>query len=409
MTLFGGGGKMEQGGRYLFASMVVVTAAVMATAAVAQKPTPGITDTEIKIGQTMPYSGPASAWGTLGLAELAYFRMINDQRGIKGRRIRLISRDDSFSPPKTVEQTRSLVEEDGVAFIFGSAGLGNLAVRKYLNDQRVPQLFVLAPTERLNDPKHFPWTMGLMPTFFLEGQIHARYILTHKPDAKVAILYQNDEVAKEAVKGFKAGLGDKAEKLIIKEQTNEVTDPTVDSQIVTLKASGADTFYEITSPKFATQAIRKTSELGWKPLHFLNYATQSIQAVLEPAGLENSIGIISAIFGKDPTDPRWKDDANTKFYLEWLRKYYPGGGPADIFLSSSYFFAQPLIYVLEQCGDDLSRENVMRQATNLHNVALPWLLPGVTLNTSPTDYQPIKDMRETRFNGRTWELLEDAN
>ena len=314
-----------------------------------------------------------------------------------------------FSPPKTVEQTRRLIEQEGVSIIFGSLGPGNLAVREYLNDKHIPQIFVLAPTETYNDPQHFPWTIGLQPTFYLEGKIHARYILAHKPEAKIAILYQNDQIAKEAARGMEDGLGDKARKLIVKEVSYEGSDPTINSQLVILKGSGADVFYNISTPKFAAQAIRKVSEMGWKPLHFLSYGAQSISAVLEPAGLENATGIISATFGKDPTDPRWKDDPNTKEFLAWLQKYYPGGKASDIFIGAGWAFAQPLVYVLKQCGDDLSRENIMRQTTNLHNVAMSWLLPGVTLNTSPTDYQPIKEMRETRFNGKTWELLDESN
>jgi ABC-type branched-subunit amino acid transport system substrate-binding protein len=370
---------------------------------------PGVTDTEIKVGQTMPYSGPASAWGAVGRAELAYFKMINEKGGINGRKINLISLDDAFSSPKTVEQTRRLIEREGVSIIFGSLGPGNLAVREYLNDQHIPQIFVLAPTQTYNDPQHFPWTIGLQPTYYLDGKVHARYILSHKPDAKIAILHENEQIATEAAKGFKDGLGDKAGRLVVKELTYEISDPTIDSQLVMLKSSGADAFYNVSSPKFAAQAIRKASELGWKPLHFLVYGAQSISAVLEPAGLENAIGIISATFGKDPTNPRWKDDPNTKEYLAWLQKYYPGGKASDVFIGAGWAFAQPLVYVLKQCGDDLSRENIMRQTANLHNVALSWLLPGVTLNTSPTDYQPIKEMREMRFNGKTWELLDESN
>jgi branched-chain amino acid transport system substrate-binding protein len=387
----------------------ICSALVTVSPVLAQKGNaPGVTATEIKIGQTMPYSGPASAWGAVGRAELAYFKMINEQGGINGRKINLISLDDAFSPPKAVEQTRRLIEQEGVSIIFGSLGPGNLAVREYLNDKHIPQIFVLAPTETYNDPQHFPWTIGLQPTFYLEGKIHARYILAHKPDAKIGILYGNDQIAKEAVKGIEDGLGDKAAKLIVKEVSYETSDPTIDSQLVILKGSGADVFYNISVPKVAAQAIRKVSEMGWKPLHFLSYGSQSISAVLEPAGLENAIGIISAAFGKDPTDPRWRDDPNTKEFLAWMQKYYPGGKASDIFIGAGWAFAQPLVYVLQQCGDDLSRENIMRQTTNLRNVALSWLLPGVTLNTSPTDYQPIKEMRETRFNGKTWELLDES-
>jgi branched-chain amino acid transport system substrate-binding protein len=338
-----------------------------------------VTDTEIKIGQTMPYSGPASAWGTVGRAELAYFKMINDQGGINGRKIKLISLDDAFSPPKTVEQTRKLIEEEGVTIIFGSMGPGNLAVRKYLNDHRVPQLFVLAPTGEYNDPQHFPWTIGFLPPYYLDGQTQARYILAHKPDAKIAILYENEDSLKESVRDFKNGVGDKARQLIVKEQSYEISEPTIDSQLVTLKASGADTFYNAASPKFATQAIRKAHELGWKPLQFLVYGSASIGAVLQPAGLENAAGILSSAFAKEPTDPQWKDDPGIKDFLRWMEKYYPGGRAADVFVAAGFNFPQPLVYVLKQCGDDLSRENIMRQATNLHSVSMPWLLPGVTL------------------------------
>jgi branched-chain amino acid transport system substrate-binding protein len=369
---------------------------------------PGITDTEIKIGQTMPYSGPASAWGAIGRAELAYVKMINDRGGIRGRKITLISLDDGFSPPKTVEQTRRLVEEEGVAFIYGSLGPGNLSIRDYLNEHRVPQLFILAPLEYSNDPQHYPWTVGLQPTYYREGLMHARYILAHKPDAKIGMLLENYP-NHESLMGLKAGLGDLAGKLIVKEVSYNETDPTIASQIVTLKASGADTFYIMATPKFAAQAIRKASEIGWKPLRFLSFVSHSISAVLEPAGLENSIGIISGFYAKDPTDPQWADDAYTREFLGWLQSYHSGGGPSDIFAVLGYDVIQPLIYLLEQCGDDLSRENIMHEAESFHQVRFPWLLPGITLNTSRTDHQPIKDMRETRFNGKTWELLDDLN
>jgi branched-chain amino acid transport system substrate-binding protein len=398
---------MRTNSRLLLSPLVLVIAATAATPTVAQKNyAPGVNDTQIKIGQTMPYSGTAAAWGAMGQAELAYFKMINDRGGINGRKIVLISRDDGFNPSKTVEQTRKLVEEDGVAFLFGSAGPGNLAVRKYLNDHRIPQLFIAAPLAQYNNPQHFPWTMGLPPTFTVEGQNYARYILGHKPDARIGVLYENNHT-NESAKALREGLGDKAEKLIVKELSYEEADPTINSQMVALQASGANTFYDATSPKFAAQAIRKAAELGWKPLHLLSFGAQSISAVLEPAGLENSIGIISANFVKDPTDPQWKDDSYTRAFLDWIHEYYPGGKPADIFISYGYDFAQPLVYLLNQCGDDLSRENIMRQAANLHGVTMPWLLPGITLNTSPNDYQPIKDMREMRFNGKTWDLLSE--
>ncbi len=375
---------------------------------VAGQNAPGVTDTEIKIGQTMPYSGPASAWGTIGRAELAYIKMINDRGGVKGRKISLISLDDGFSPPKTVEQTRRLVEDDGVAFIYGSLGPGNLAIRDYLNEHRVPHLFILAPLEWSSDPQHYPWTMGLQPTYYREGLLHARYILAHKPAAKIGMLHENYP-KHESLMGLKEGLGDLADKLIVKVVTYNETDPTITSQIVTLKASGADTFYNMATPKFAAQAIRKASEIGWKPLQILSFVSHSISAVLEPAGLENSIGIISGFYAKDPMDPRWTDDTYTKELLTWLQNYYPGGKPSDIFTVLGYDAIQPLIYLLEQCGDDLSRENIMHQAESFHQVRFPWLLPGITFNTSRTDHLPIKEMRETRFNGKTWELLDELN
>jgi branched-chain amino acid transport system substrate-binding protein len=388
-------------------SLCIATAA--GSLAAAQKSNaPGVSGTEIKIGQTMPYSGPASAWGTIGRAEIAYVKMINDRGGIKGRKINLISLDDGYSPPKTLEQTRKLVEGEGVAFIYNTNGPGNLVIRDYLNEHRVPQLFIQVADETFNDPQHYPWTMGLLPTFYREALVHARYILAHKPDAKIAILRANDG-STEIVKGLRDGLGDQADKLIVKELTYEVSDPTVNSQIVALKSSGADTFYDVGYTKFASQAIRKASEIGWKPLHFLYFGSQSIPAVLEPAGLENSIGIISGQFWKDQTDPRWADDAGVREYLAWQQRYYPAAKPSEVYVYAGYAFAQVLIYLLEQCGDDLSRENIMRQATSFHQVTFPWLLPGITLNTSPTDYQPIKELRETRFNGKTWELLDEHN
>jgi branched-chain amino acid transport system substrate-binding protein len=379
-----------------------------AEAAAEQPSLPGVTDTEIKIGQTMPYSGPASAWGAIGLAELAYFKMINDRGGINGRKIRLISLDDGFSPPKTVEQTRKLIEQEGVVFIFGSLGPGNLAIRKYLNDRAVPHIFILAPLEKYNDPQHFPWTIGLQPTYYIEGRTHARYILVHKPRARIAVLHANDD-SSEAVKGLRDGLGDKAAELIVKVLTYEDTDPTIDSKILVFQASGADALYNVASPKFAAQAIRKANEIGWKPLQLLSFISHSVEQVLEPAGLKNCVGIVSAYFAKDPADPRWKDDPNTRNFLDWLQKYYPSGKPDDTFLAFGYDYAQVLVYLLEQCGANLSRANIMRKATNFQNVTFPWLLPGIALNTSPTNYQPIATTREMRFNGKTWELLEEQH
>jgi branched-chain amino acid transport system substrate-binding protein len=394
----------------LVALIVLGITTVTASSAVAQKNyAPGVTDTEIKVGQTMPYSGPTSAWGGIGMAERAYFKMINDRGGINGRKINLISLDDGYTPSKAIEQTRKLIEQDQVAIVFGSISFGNLAVRKYLNDRHIPQLFVLTPYAKYYDPERFPWTIGILPTVYLDGQTHAKYIQAHKPNARIAVLYENNELGKEGLEGLRDGLGDMAKQLIVKEQSYELTDATVDSQMVTLRAARADTLYSVSSPKFATQAIRKASALGWKPLQLLPYGSNSIVAVLEPAGLDNAVGVISTSFAKDPSDPRWRDDQSVKDLLDWLKNYYPGGKLSDTYVGAGFTLPQPLVYVLKRCGDDLSRENIMRQATNLHGVAMPWLLPGLTLNTSPTDYQPIKQLREMRFNGKTWELLNEDN
>ncbi len=388
---------------FVFGSIAIAIGSAMAQ----KRHAPGVSDYEIKIGQTMPYSGPVSAWGTIGRTELAYIKMINDRGGINGRKINLISLDDAYSPPKTVEQTRKLVEQDGVAFVFGALGTAaNLAVRKYLNDHQVPQLFLLSGSGQFNDPEHFPWSIGIIPTYLLDGQTHAQYILAHRPNAKIAILYQNDDYGKAHVKGLKDGLGERAKDLVVSELSYEVSDPTIESQMVTLKASGANTLYVAAGPKFAAQAIRKASELSWRPLQFLTYTSQSISGVLEPAGLENAIGILSGSFAKDPTDPRWKDDPDMKEYFEWVQKYNLNSNGNDTFVAAGYQYAAALVLLLRQCGDDLSRENIMRRATSLHDFTIPLLLPGITLNTSPVDYQPIKELRETRFNGNFWESVE---
>ncbi|MBR0797987.1 ABC transporter substrate-binding protein [Bradyrhizobium jicamae] len=393
---------------WITAAVVFGNIVISFGSATAQKAdAPGVSDKEITIGQTMPYSGPVSAWGTIGRTELAYIKMINDQGGINGRKINLISLDDAYSPPKTVEQTRKLVEQDSVAVVFGALGTpANLAVRQYLNDHHVPQLFLLSGSGQFNDPGHFPWSIGILPTYLLDGQTHARYILAHKPDAKIAILYQNDDYGKAHLRGLKNGLGERAKDLVVREISYEVSDPTIESQIVTLKASGANTLYIAAGPKFAAQAIRKARELAWRPLQFLTYTSQSISGVLEPAGLENAIGIISASYAKDPTDPRWRSDPDIKEYFEWVRKYNPNSDGNDTNIAAGYQYAAALVLLLRQCGDDLSRENIMRRATSLRDVTIPLLLPGITLNTSPTDYQPIKELRETRFNGKFWESLE---
>jgi branched-chain amino acid transport system substrate-binding protein len=364
---------------------------------------PGATDSEIKIGQTMPYSGPASAYGTIGKSELAYFKMINDQGGINGRKIDLISLDDGYSPPRTVEQIRKLVEEEQVLFTFQTLGTPpNSAIHKYMNAKQVPQLFVATGATKWGDPQHFPWTMGWQPTYQHESHIYAKYLLQTKPDAKIGILYQNDDYGKDYLKGFKDGLGDKAANMIVAEVSYEVTDPSVDTQIVTLQASGANVFFNITTPKFAAQAIRKTYDIGWRPLHFLNVVSTSVAAVLQPAGLDKAVGLVSIAYFKDPTDPAWKDDKATKDYFAFMKKYYPDGNVNDSLNVFGMSVAQTLVQVLKQCGDDLTRENVMRQAANLKDLEIPTLLPGIRINTSPTDFYPIEQVQLIRFDGKTW-------
>ena len=367
---------------------------------------PGVTDTEIKIGQTMPYSGPVSGYSTIGRAELAYFKMINDQGGINGRKINLLSRDDGYSPPKTVEQIRALVEDDHVAFIFQSLGdVTNAAVERYLNDRHVPQLFLADGSSKWDDPKHFPWTMAWQPSYRTEGHIDAAYILQSKPDAKIGVLVQDSLGGKDYVSGLEEGLGDKAKTMIIKVLTYQATDSTIDSQMALLQASGADTFFNISVPKFAAQAIRKMWDINWKPLHILALVSSSVGGTLKPAGLDKSVGIVSASFLKDPNDPQWDGDPGMKQWRAWMEKYYPEGDKSDGANIYGYLIAQTLMQVLKQCGDDLSRENIMRQAANLHDLELPLLLPGIRINTSPTDYRPVKQLQPMRFNGRNWELF----
>jgi branched-chain amino acid transport system substrate-binding protein len=396
-------------GRKVVAAAVVAGIALLSARADAEN-APGVTATEIKIGQTMPYSGPLSAWGTVGKAEFAYFRMVNDAGGVNGRKIVVLSVDDAYSPPKTVEQVRRLVEQEQVAFIFNGVGVAsNFAVRKYLNEHKVPQLFAFAPAEAFNDPQHFPWSMPYLPSLYMSGRMAGLYFLAHRPEAKIAVIYQNDESGREHVRGLKDALGGRAKTMLVAEASYELSDPTVDTQIVALQASGADTFYNAAALKFASQAIRKAADIGWKPLQFLSYTSTSVAAVLKPAGLEKSVGIVSAAVAKDFTDPLWRDDPATKDYRDWLARYYPGGDPANGFIAAGYTSPMVLIQVLKQCGNDLSRENIMRQAANLHDVKLPWLLPGIAFGTSPTDYQGIKTMRYLRFNGERWQLLAEGD
>jgi branched-chain amino acid transport system substrate-binding protein len=382
--------------------IAAMTIALLLTqpAAAQKKYGPGVSDTEIKLGQTMPYSGPASAYGAIGKAEAAFFKMINEQGGVNGRKIELLSLDDGYSPPRTVEQTRKLVEQEQVLLIFSGLGTAaNSAVQRYLNDKNVPQLFVATGATKFGDPQHFPWTMGWQPTYQTEGHIFARYILQQKPDAKIGILYQNDDYGRDYVKGLKDGLGARAAAMIVKEVSYEVTDTTIDSQIVTLQASGADVFYDVATPKFAAQAIRKTNDIGWKALHLLNGVSASLGAVAEPAGLDKTVGVITRAFLKDSTDPQWKDDKDTLAWFAWMKKYYPEGDVNDAFNVFGYATAMTMVQVLKQCGDDLSRESVMKQAASL-NLALPMLLPGVKVTTGPSDFFPIKDMQLAKFDGK---------
>ena len=388
--------------RLLF--LVGFAAGVAASTALAEKKyDPGATDTEIKIGQTMPYSGPNSAYGTFGRAQAAYFKMINDQGGINGRKINFISLDDAFSPPKTVEQVRKLVEEERVLLLFQTLGTAtNSAIHKYMNAKKVPQLFVSTGATKWGDPEHFPWTMGWQPNYQTEAHIYAKYLLQNKRDARIAVLYANDDFGKDYLKGLHDGLGLQVSSLIIKEVTYEFADPTVDSQISALQSSGADTLFIIAGPKAAAQAIRKVSDVGWKPLTFLTNVSSSVAAVLEPAGLEKSVGLITALYLKDPTDPQWEKDTAMKTWRDWMKKYFPDGNTIDILNVYGYAAAQTMVQVLKQCGDDVTRENVMRQAANLKNFEVGVLLPGIRINTSPTDFYPIEQVQLARFDGKTW-------
>ena len=385
----------------------LLAAALAAPAALAQKKyDPGASDTEIKIGNTNPYSGPASAYGTIGKTIAAYFRMVNEQGGINGRKINFVSYDDGYSPPKTVEMVRKLVEQDEVLFMFQTLGTpSNTAIHKYLNARKVPQLFVATGATKWNDPKNFPWTMGFNPNYQTEARIYARYILKNKPDAKVAVLYQNDDYGKDYLKGLEDGLGARAKSMIVARASYEVSDPTVDSQVLQLKASGANVFVNISGPKFASQAIRAAYDSGWKPMQFLNNTTISVAAVLAPAGLEKSVGIITAHYGKDPTDPQWDKDPGLNRWRAFMKKYYPEGSLVDNANTYGYSAAQTMHQVLRQCGDDLTRENVMRQAANLRNFETDTGLPGMTMNTSPTNFAPIQQMKLARFDGKTWVLF----
>jgi len=398
-----------------FVTATAVALALSASSAQAQKNyDPGATDTEVKIGQTVPFSGPASAYATIGKAQAAYFNMINEQGGVNGRKINLIQYDDAYSPPKAVEQVRKLVESDEVLLTFQIIGTpSNAAVQKYLNAKKVPQLFAATGASKFTDPKNFPWTLGFNPNYFVEGRIYGQFILKEYPNAKVGVLYQNDDLGRDYLNGIKAGLGNKAATMIVAEASYEVSDPTVDSQILKLKSAGVDLLFSASTPKFAAQTIKKNAELGWKPVHILDINATSVGAVMQPAGLEASKGVISVNYGKDPLDPTWKDDPGMKRYFEFMAKYYPEGDKNSSFNTYGYGTAQLMVHVLKQCGDDLTRENVLRRATNIKDFQADLALPGMTANTTPNDYRVNKQLQMMRFNGERWELfgpiMEDSS
>jgi ABC-type branched-subunit amino acid transport system substrate-binding protein len=393
--------------RRLVPIAALLAAALTSPAALAQKKyDPGASDTEIKIGNTNPYSGPASAYGTIGKTIAAYFKMLNEHGGINGRKIDFISYDDGYSPPKTVEMARKLVEQDQVLFLFQTLGTpSNSAIHQYMNAKKVPQLFVATGASKWNDPKHFPWTMGWQPNYHTEGEIYAHDILQTKPNAKIGVLYQNDDFGKDLLKGLKDGLGAKAKTMIVKEVSYEVTDPTVDSQIVQLQASGADVFVNITTPKAAAQAIRKVYDIGWKPVHYLNNVGASVGSVLKPAGFDKSVGVITTLYYKDYTDKQWANDPAMKKFEEFMKKYYPDGNLADGSNMYGYSVARTLEVVLRQAGDNLTRANIMKQAAALKDVTIDTLLPGIKINTSATDFAPIESVQLARFNGQQYELF----
>jgi branched-chain amino acid transport system substrate-binding protein len=390
-----------------FAAAVIALAATSQSAFAQKKYDTGATDTEIKIGNIMPYSGPASAYGVIGKTEEAYFNKINAEGGINGRKINFISYDDGYSPPKAVEQARKLVESDEVLVVFNPLGTpSNSAIQKYLNAKKVPQLFVATGATKWNDPKDFPWTMGWQPSYQSEARIYAKYLMKEKPDGKIAVLYQNDDFGKDYLKGLKDGLGGKAS-MIIAEESYETTEPTIDNHIVKLKASGADVFISITTPKFAAQAIKKLAEIEWKPLHIVSNVSASVGSVIKPAGFENAQGILSAAYAKDGADPQWDTDPGMKKFLAFLEKYEPDGNKLDGSVVYGYGVAQTLVKVLQMCGDNLTRENVMKQAASLKDFAPDTLLPGVKIDTAPADFAPIKQLQMMRFKGEKWDLFGD--
>ena len=367
---------------------------------------PGVTDTEIKIGNTSPYSGPASSYGTIGKSQGAYYKMINDQGGVNGRKINFISYDDGYTPPKTVEMTRKLVEQDKVLLMASPLGTPtNTAIWHYLNQHQVPQLFVATGATKWDDPKGHPWTIGWQPNYQSEGRIYATFIIASKPDGKIGVLYQNDDAGKDYLKGITDGLGAKHKSMLVVPASYETTDPTIDSQIVSMKAAGCDVFVSAAIPKMAAQAIKKAAEIDWKPLHIVASVANSVGATLKPAGFDNSKGVVSDFYLKDPTDPQWHDDPGYKAWLAFMDKYYPDGDKSDSGNLYGPSVAATLVQVLKQCGDELTRENIMKQAANLHDFTVPLLLPGIKISTGPTDFAPIKQVQMGRFNGERWQLF----
>ena len=395
---------MSMAKRFLALLLAFGLTSLVAVAGAGAQTVVGVTATEIKVGNTNPYSGPASAYGTIGKAIGAYFKKVNDEGGVNGRKINYITYDDGYSPPKTVEMVRKLVEQDQVALLFQTLGTPpNSAIHRYMNQQKAPHLFVATGATKWNDPKNFPWTMGFQPNYQTEGRVYAAHMLKNTPDAKVGILYQNDDYGKDYLKGFEDALTEAGKKnLIVLRQSYEVTDPTIDSQIVNLKNSGATVFFNITIPKFAVQAIKKAHDIGWKPVHYLNNVSSSLSTVLKPAGLEASKGLITALYMKEVTDPKWRNDKGYLEWVTWMKKYYPEGALDDQANGYGYNVAILMTHVLKQCGNDLSRENIMRQAANIKDLELPLLIPGIKINTSPTDFAPIEQEQLARFDGEKW-------
>jgi branched-chain amino acid transport system substrate-binding protein len=384
--------------------LVAIASLLMLGRAAHAENAPGVTASEIKLGQTMPYSGPASAYAVIGKVSAGYFQMINQKGGIGGRKVNLVSLDDGYAPPKTVEQTRRLVEKDQVAFIFNSLGTApNTAIQKYLNKKAIPQLFVATGADKWSDPKSNRWTMAWQPSYRVEARIYGRYIQQNKPDARICILYQNDDFGKDYIAGLKDSLGDGYRKRVVKEASYEVTDPTVDSQVVNLKATGCNTLVTAATPKFAAQAVRKVHDIGWKPLHFMTNVSVSIGAVLQPAGLDKSVGLITGAYLKDPNDPAFKNDPAMVEWRAFMKRYVPAADISDVSAVYGYAVSETLVQVLKQCGNDLSRENILKQAASLKSFKPSLALPGIELNTSASDYRPFSQMQLARFNGKTWE------